>query len=94
MTIHTEAYEQDQNTSSDKSQGSNSQGGASSYKSKTVSEVRNLSFDKLYEAIKMISRSLCETRNKYMDLNLVNMDLKQQLSCLKVELEDLSVENT
>lgn len=47
---------------------SNSERGASSYESDTTSKVHNLHFDKIYDAIKMISRSLHKIRNKYFDL--------------------------
>lgn len=49
------------------SEESNSKGGASTYEFDTISETHNLPSDKLYDIIKMLSRSLCKIRNKFVD---------------------------
>lgn len=58
------------------SEESNSERRASTYESNTVSEVCNLSSDKFYDTIKMLSRCLCKIRNKYFDLKEVKIDLE------------------
>lgn len=75
MAIHHEEKDQDC-TSSEKS---NSEGGASSYESDTVSEVMNLTFDEFYDAIKLLSRSLCKVRDKYISLKKIEIDLENKL---------------
>lgn len=56
---------------------SSSEGEVSFYKFDMVNEVRNLTYDKLYDAIKIHSRSLCKIRNKYLDLKQVKIDLEK-----------------
>lgn len=70
-------------------------GGASSHEPDTVNEVHNLPFDKLYDAIKMLSRSLYKMRNKYFNLKKTKIHLKDQLSnsCSKEELKNIKDEN-
>lgn len=73
----------------------NNEGKTSFYEFNPVSEVCNLSLDKLYDVIKMLSRSLCKFRNKNIDLKKVKINLENQLldSCLKDNFENLMNEN-
>lgn len=53
--------------------------GALSCESDMISEVLNLPSDKLYEIIKIFSRSLCKLRDKYIELKKVKINLESQL---------------
>lgn len=57
----------------------NNKGGASSYESNTVSKMRNLPSDKLYEIIKMLSRFLCKIRGKNIELKKLKINLESRL---------------
>lgn len=53
---------------------SNSERGGLILKSDMMSKVHNLPFDKIYEAVKMFSWSLCKIKNKNIDLKQVKID--------------------